>query len=360
MLIFTGRETKEAKMSRRLYNKRLTFIRLIPCFSPRSRDGGCMGAGLIRISCLHRTDRRMHAGTYGRAEGLMKAYEQFIGISEVKSAQNRVAEVEQLFLEARRNVAEASKQVNGLQAELHTIRGKLDRTPRDDPKFLELATEEHRMLQNETRLKEWFSTVEAKERETFSQLSAVVRESHEKQRAQEERTKYWSIIGSIVGTLIGIAGSSIANHRRMRELRMMVTELSTGDFGSESSRKELAAILQQLKKSLGQEEEEASRHKNLKNVLNDTLKKNDEVLGQQLAAIEKLISERNSRLADQVRGLRRMSDVGMTADTGTLEELLSDTEQKLEWEMKMSTLSTVVFIYGAFALTLPILYSIFK
>lgn len=268
-------------------------------------------------------------------------------------------QVEKEFLKVREEVAEANGEVSGLQTKLHSLRGKLDRTPRDDPKFLELATEEHAMLQAETRLKEKFTKVEARERDTFSHLSTAVRESHEKQRAQEERTKYWSVIGSIVGTLIGILGSTVVNHKRMGELRTLVSELSAGDFGSESTRQELTAIVQQLKESLGQDND-AMQHPNLKNSMDDTLKKHDELLSQQLEAIEKLMDERNSKLSDQIKGMRRMTEVGLVSDTGTLEELLSDTEQKLEWEMKMSTLSTVVFIYGAFALTLPILYSIFK
>ena len=268
-------------------------------------------------------------------------------------------QIEQEFLDVRQSVAEAGKQVSGLQDELHSLRGKLDRTPRDDSKFLELATEEHRMLQAETRLKEWFTSVEAKERDTFSRLSAAVRESHEKHQAHEERTKYWSIIGSILGTLIGIGGSTIANHRRMRDLRTLVSDLSAGGIGSEDSRRELTAVIHQLNESLGQGDLR-TRQQNIENTLINVTKKQEELLSQQLQAIERLLTEKNSKLADQMKGLRRLSDVGVVGDAGSIEELLSDAEQKLEWEMKMSTLSTVVFIYGAFALTLPILYSIFK
>ncbi|XP_041458038.1 mitochondrial potassium channel-like [Lytechinus variegatus] len=306
-----------------------------------------------------RVDKVVHALTNGRAASAMTAYEQIIGIGDVKAAQNRVTEVEKEFLKVREEVAEAGREVSGLQTKLHSLRGKLDRTPRDDPKFLELATEEHSMLQAETRLKEKFQKVEARERDTFSHLSNAVRESHEKQRAQEERTKYWSVIGSVIGTLIGIIGSSIVNQKRMHELRTLVSELSAGDLGSGSSRQELAAIVQQLKESLGQGSD-AMQHPDVKNSMNHTLERHDELLSQQLKAIEKLMDERNRKLSDQIKGMRRMTDVGLVSDTGTFEELLSDTEQKLEWEMKMSTLSTVVFIYGAFALTLPILYSIFK
>lgn len=56
-----------------------------------------------------------------------------------------------------------------------------------------------------------FQVLEREERESFSQLSNAVRNSHEKERAQAEKTKYWSVIGSIIGAGIGIIGTTINN-----------------------------------------------------------------------------------------------------------------------------------------------------
>ena len=46
---------------------------------------------------------------------------------------------------------------------------------------------------------------------TMTPYMTPVRDSHEKERAQAEKTKYWSIIGSIIGTCIGIVGTTIIN-----------------------------------------------------------------------------------------------------------------------------------------------------
>ena len=35
--------------------------------------------------------------------------------------------------------------------------------------------------------------------------------SHEKERAQAEKTKYWLVLGSILGACIGIVGTTINN-----------------------------------------------------------------------------------------------------------------------------------------------------
>jgi len=45
---------------------------------------------------------------------------------------------------------------------------------------------------------------EEKEKDAFLQLSAAMRNSYEKERARVERTKNWSIIGSVVGTILGM------------------------------------------------------------------------------------------------------------------------------------------------------------
>jgi len=54
-----------------------------------------------------------------------------------------------------------------------------------------------------------------------------VRDSHEKERAQAEKTKYWSVLGSIIGTCIGILGTTINNRMRMNELRRLVSQNSS-------------------------------------------------------------------------------------------------------------------------------------
>ena len=69
-----------------------------------------------------------------------------------------------------------------------------------------------------------FQLYEKAERDYFSALSMAVRDSQEKERAQAEKSKYWSIIGSICGAVIGIVGTSVNNWARMRELRRLMTE----------------------------------------------------------------------------------------------------------------------------------------
>lgn len=71
-------------------------------------------------------------------------------------------------------------------------------------------------LQEERRLRTAYENAEGSEREKFALFSAGVRESHEKERTRAERTKNWSVIGSVLGALIGVMGSTYVNRVRLQ------------------------------------------------------------------------------------------------------------------------------------------------
>lgn len=80
--------------------------------------------------------------------------------------------------------------------------------------------------QEERRLRTAYEAAEGSEREKFALFSAAVRESHEKERTRAERTKNWSIIGSVLGALIGVMGSTYINR-----VRLQVSRVNGGERG---------------------------------------------------------------------------------------------------------------------------------
>ena len=154
----------------------------------------------------------------------MKRYENFVGLTEVKAAQALVVKEEKLFVQAQEQRRATQTGINEVQAKLKTLRSELERTPRGEDKYLELITEEHSIIKEENALTLQLQTLERTEREKFSKMSASVRDSHEKERAQAEKTKYWSVLGSVIGTCLGLLGATVNNRMRMRELRQIVTD----------------------------------------------------------------------------------------------------------------------------------------
>lgn len=155
-------------------------------------------------------------------------YEEFVGINEVREAQTKVTQAESDFMVSRSLVREAHVNLEALQVRLKEVRERLDRVSREEPRYLELATVEHKLLQEDRRLRSAYELSESSEREKFALFSAAVRESHEKERTRAERTKNWSIIGSVLGALIGVMGSTYVNRVRLQELKTLLLEAQKG------------------------------------------------------------------------------------------------------------------------------------
>lgn len=86
-----------------------------------------------------------------------------------------------------------------------------------------LTTQEHNLLKEEKQLIAKFVAHEREEREYFHLLTSAVKDSHERERIQANTTKYLSIIGSVVGTLLGMLGSTVNNYVKLKKTKDMVS-----------------------------------------------------------------------------------------------------------------------------------------
>ena len=171
-----------------------------------------------------------------RVNFLMKRYENFVGLTEVKNAQARVQKTEQSFITSQDDRREAQRQLNEVQSKIKNINTELERTHRGEEKYLELVTLEHQILREERNSTEELSRLERVEREVFSKLSRAVRNSHESERAQAEKTKYWAIFGTVIGTTLGVVGNGIINRLRMREIRQLIAQQDIAARGQAAAR----------------------------------------------------------------------------------------------------------------------------
>lgn len=183
-------------------------------------------------------------------DDLVLWYERLTGMDEVRLAQNRVIEAQNRFMRAQEKRRDISKELSLIQSKLKELYAELDGTTRGEERYLQLITLEHNILKKEKHILEEFASSEREERDYFAALSSAVKESHEKERAQAERTKYWSVIGSIIGTIIGIAGSSINNEFKMRELRNLVKESTVQNMENKEADSVAASILSRHEEKL--------------------------------------------------------------------------------------------------------------
>jgi len=234
---------------------------------------------------------------YKRVSFWMKRYENFVGLTDVKASQAKVVQCEARFIEMQEKRRESQNGLAEIQKNIKDIHIELDKTHRGDDKYLVLITQEHNVLKEENNLLEQFKFFEKAERESFAALSNSVRDSHEKERAQAEKTKYWSLLGSIIGTCVGVLGTTINNRMRMRELRQLVAKNSTVE--------EVQIIGAELIESLDSHEKE----------LSDLTVKVEHVLNQAKSGLTNL--EKIEGLADA------MHDSSKKISTGVLEQNLS-------------------------------------
>ncbi|XP_023415931.1 mitochondrial potassium channel isoform X2 [Cavia porcellus] len=306
------------------------------------------------------------------------------------------SQAEKMFMVARGLVREAREDLEVQQAKLKEVRDRLDRVSREDNQYLELATLEHRMLQEEKRLRVAYERAEDSEREKFSLFSAAVRESHEKERARAERTKNWSLIGSVLGALIGVAGSTYVNRVRLQELKALLLEAQKGPLSLQEAIHEQAASYSLQQRDLrdlmvdlkglvhaGQGQGSGSpagisptRERDidiLSSALQEQLSHSQQVhsclegLQKQLDVLDKTCSQMVGviQLAEAAAhpGPGEPADRSLPSSLlaqGSMMVALSNTEQKLEAQVNRNTIYSTLVICVTFVATLPVLYMLFK
>lgn len=291
-------------------------------------------------------------------------------------------QAERAFQDVQAIRRQRQHEMSSVQSKLKEIHAQLDKVQRGDERYLALLTEEYEIIKEEKKIISELGNYEQLERDNFSALSSAVRESHERERARAERTRYWSVIGSVIGAAIGIIGTSINNHLRMHELKTLVKESATGGF-------ELKGIVGQLSESMKMQHDQMhsfiSEVKSIDNTANgfsedlQRLKRVPDKLSQlpaefgtsleaQTKQIIEFVKEQDEVLEVEIKEIKKLLAVGSDHDRDKavvyvgpeIEKLLEKTESNLEWKMKTNAALMSAFVYGACILSLSVLYNIFR
>lgn len=322
-----------------------------------------------RITANLRYLKHLRYSTNAQESGKVRAkidqyvdvYEEFIGVKTVRQAQEEVMKWEKKLSEAQLVRREKQAEINNIQSRLKEIHFDLDRTSRGEDKYLQLLTEEHQIIKKERELLNSFEGLETAEREAFHQLSMRVRSSHERERERAEKTKWWGVSASLLGALLGIAGTSIGNELRMRKIKEMLpiggAQMSEMAKAIGDQNEKVAVFLTDMRKALQLEGP------------NSTLSQSEVKKVSDLDKLLAAIREENARLSQEMRELSRLAKLEAALDAdptavvyvgSDMERLLEQTEKNIESKMKLRTLITVVVIYTAVAVTAPWLYAVFR
>ncbi|CAG2106755.1 unnamed protein product [Medioppia subpectinata] len=260
----------------------------------------------IQSFAYHMRNRYQNFSFNQKLKNLYDFYEDFIGVKEVRKTQEAVLKSESVFAESTKARRDVQNDMIGLQEQLKQIRHKLDSTQRSDESYLSLITKEHQLIKNEIQMIDSLRRLEQTERHLFSEFSNKLRDAHEVERLRQEKTKYLSMFGTIVGACLGIIAASI-NHAFKRR-----------DF------KELAQMIE-LTKNYKLEVTNTS--------IPDTVREETPVLVEKTS----IQTQTDNRNEDKIV------------------EIITNTESNLEYKMKVNSLTTVVATYALIAITLPII-----
>ncbi|XP_037577709.1 mitochondrial potassium channel [Dermacentor silvarum] len=311
---------------------------------------------------------------------IFRVYEDVVGLTEVKAAQTKVLEAEQKFVTTQEQRREKQQRILQLQNQLKEIHAELDKTHRGEDRYLTLITQEHAVIKEERSLLEQFKNLEKAERDYFASLSLALRESHEKERAQGERTKYWSIIGSVCGAVIGIIGATINNRIRLNQLRDLVERSSSqpevqrlvyslsDEF--KRHRDQIVEFVSDIRELLGAAPIVAATDRaasaaimlwpiqDLELQMREVVvlvKQQQQLLERETKEIKALLAA--DRALEEAEGDVRRAAVYIGED---VRDIVADSQRQLEWKMKINSLAMVALVYGALAVTVPLLAAFFK
>ena len=259
------------------------------------------------------------------------------------------------------------QQIMQLHSKLKELHAALDKVQRGEERYLTLLTEEYEVLREEKRINAALTDAEQSERDTFATLSSSVRESHERERARAERTKYWSIIGSAIGATIGIIGTTVNNYRRTRELKSLVRDSASG--GAELNR----TVSELIRETQQQQESIKTMMSNLKIAAGGSpdVKLLAIPESPNLEEISSMMRKNNVRLEKEITDVKQMivaisagKPVGSSQPSVVyvgpeVQELLDHVEESLEMKIKSSAVASSVALYVSSIITAAVLYIVF-
>jgi len=313
-----------------------------------------------------------------RFAALTKQYEDFSGLTEVKDAHSRVLTSELKFLDVQEQRSSCSQQLQAVHSLLQDIHAELGKTSRGEDRYLSLITQEHSILKQERQLAEQCRQLEQAELDNFTVFSDNIREGQAKEKTYAERTKYWSVMGSVGGAAVGILGSALVSYIKMRQMRDLINESSSASpsifrmVGEVSDRvrsqqKEWALFLADFKGLLEDDVRKTPPHVSTPPTLSvDKLEsQTDEIVtslrrqGEQIASD---MSDIKSLVTTQRLVLEGASDSdrpNVVYIGRDVEQLVQIAQRHLEWKMKLNALATVATIYGVLAIGVPLLTALF-
>ncbi|KAJ8982594.1 hypothetical protein NQ317_005066 [Molorchus minor] len=168
---------------------------------------------------------------YDRIVVLNKWYTNIIGLDEVRLYQDKVTSLQEQLLSMQEKRREVGRQLADVRQKSLELQDELQKVKRQEDlqRFLDLMRKETELLRLESTVARTFQEYDQTERELFAAFTNAIRDSHEKQRAQLEYTKYFGIILSITGSFLAFFFTMLRKHDLKMFMEEKLSELKVQD-----------------------------------------------------------------------------------------------------------------------------------
>ncbi|XP_055698191.1 mitochondrial potassium channel-like isoform X2 [Phlebotomus papatasi] len=154
-----------------------------------------------------------------RYKELIGTYEELSGVKEVRIAQEDVVKIQEKLQQTQEKRREILLKLLAIRNNVQRLNNDIHAVEKSNPHYLELVRQQIELIQNEREAKEYFDLMDTSERDLFTHLTSAVRTSHEKERSQAENSKYFSMILTMIGAVLGILGTTLSYHFRNRQYK---------------------------------------------------------------------------------------------------------------------------------------------
>ncbi|XP_025986873.1 uncharacterized protein LOC105197435 isoform X3 [Solenopsis invicta] len=168
-------------------------------------------------------------------------YNQLIGMDTVEASRRQVIALQDKLFKCHDNRITLNKEFINITYKLQDLYAELLLTKREDPKFLQLTTEEHRSLQEKQKFLNQIELLEKEERDSFTQLATALKDYQVNQNLNAQKYKYLSIIASAIIAIASLIGSIVVNNKRILDVRCTI------EVAQEKNMHELSNIQNMLK-----------------------------------------------------------------------------------------------------------------
>lgn len=143
-----------------------------------------------------------------------RKYERLTGIDAIRKIQDKVLEADQKFREVAEKRRLCQDQIDVHILSLRSIMDKLESTPRESDRYIDLRTAEHNLQKELEELKFQLKQLKQREQSSLDSFSILLRQNHELERLRQERSKYWQIISvtiSLIGGILALFTQKVYN-----------------------------------------------------------------------------------------------------------------------------------------------------